>query len=398
MFISFFYLLRARGLPVSLNEWMTLMQALDSGLCRCSFTDFYYLCRSILVKSESDFDKFDVAFLEYFKELENFAAVPDELMQWLNDPVKLAEFAKKNQLDAYTGMSLEEILKLLDQRIKEQDSRHDGGSRWVGTGGQSPFGNSGHTSNGIRIGGKSVHRSALMVAGDRSYRDFRNDNTLDTRQFQMAFRRLRQFSSQLDGPKTEFNVEKTIDETCGDGGMLHLVFERPRQNSVKLLLLMDSGGSMYYYSRLSSMLFQAVEKSNHFKDVKVYYFHNCVYDHLYREPGCFYNDRIETEWVMKNLSSEYKLIFIGDAAMAPSELLERSNYYSGYTSSEPGIQWLRRLKMKYRHCVWLNPSPDWQWEDPYWGKTVRIIRDEIDMFPLSVDGLEMGMRKLLVNR
>ena len=165
MFISFFYLLRARGLPVSLNECMTLTQALDMGLCRCSFSDFYYLCRSILVKSESDFDKFDVAFLEYFKELENYAAIPDELMRWLNDPVKLAEFAKKNDLDAYTGMSLEEILKLLDERIKEQDSRHDGGSRWVGTGGQSPFGNSGFTSNGIRIGGESVHRSALMVAG-----------------------------------------------------------------------------------------------------------------------------------------------------------------------------------------------------------------------------------------
>ena len=132
MFISFFYLLRARGLPVSLNEWMTLTQALDMGLCRCSFSDFYYLCRSILVKSESDFDKFDVAFLEYFKELENYAAIPDELMRWLNDPVKLAEFAKKNDLDAYTGMSLEEILKLLDERLKEQDSRHDGGSRWTG--------------------------------------------------------------------------------------------------------------------------------------------------------------------------------------------------------------------------------------------------------------------------
>ena len=398
MFISFFYLLRARGLPVSLNEWMTLTQALDMGLCRCSFSDFYYLCRSILVKSESDFDKFDVAFLEYFKELENYAAIPDELMRWLNDPVELAEFAKKNDLDAYTGMSLEEILKLLDERLKEQDSRHDGGSRWVGTGGQSPFGNSGFTSNGIRIGGESVHRSALMVAGERTYRDFRNDNLLDTRQFQMAFRRLRQFSSQMDGPKTEFNVEKSIAKTCDEGGLLNLVFERPRQNTVKLLLLMDSGGSMYYYSRLSSMLFQAVEKSSHFKDVKVYYFHNCVYDNLYTEPDCYYSNRIGTEWVLRNLSSEYKLIFIGDAAMAPAELLERSYYYSSYSSSEPGIEWLRRLKRKYSHCIWLNPSPEWQWEDPYWGKTVRIIRDEITMFPLSVQGLEDGMKALLVNR
>ena len=238
-----------------------------------------------------------------------------------------------------------------------------------------------------------MHRSALMVAGERTYRDFRNDNLLDTRQFQMAFRRLRQFSSQMDGPKTEFNVEKSIAKTCDEGGLLNLVFERPRQNTVKLLLLMDSGGSMYYYSRLSSMLFQAVEKSSHFKDVKVYYFHNCVYDNLYTEPDCYYSNRIGTEWVLRNLSSEYKLIFIGDAAMAPAELLERSYYYSSYSSSEPGIEWLR-----YSHCIWLNPSPEWQWEDPYWGKTVRIIRDEITMFPLSVQGLEDGMKALLVNR
>ncbi|MBS4959759.1 MAG: VWA containing CoxE family protein [Clostridiales bacterium] len=400
MFSSFFYLLRAKGLTVSLNEWMTLIEALDQGLCSCSFSDFYYLCRMILVKSESDFDTFDIAFLEFFKDMEHYAQIPKDLMEWLNDPQKLAQFREKNKSDRYSDMSYEEIMRLLEERIQEQKERHDGGSYWVGTGGQSPFGNNGYTSNGIRVGGKTGMRTALTVAGDRKYKDFRNDNSLDDRQFQMAFRRLRQFSSKDSGPKTEFNVQASIDKTCENGGNLELVFDRPRINTVKVLLFMDSGGSMYYYSKISSMLFQAVSKSRHFKDIKVYYFHNCIYDRLYTDPSCIYRNSTPTEWVLKNISSDYKLIFIGDAAMAPHELLGHGyyTYRSGENNISTGLDYLHRFKKKYRKNVWLNPSPEREWYDDYWGQTVRMIMKEIPMYHLSVQGLEAAMKHLLVTK
>lgn len=398
MFTAFFYLLRSRGLKVSMNEWMTLMEALDKGLHQSSFTGFYYLCRSVLVKSEADFDKFDGAFLEFFKGVEFEGELPKELMDWLTNPKE----KPGDQFDMERAMQNEwlsqaEIQKMFLERLEEQKEEHNGGSYWVGTGGVSVFGNSGFSPRGIRVGGEGGKRRAFQVASERKFRDFRQDNTLDTRQFQMAFRRLRQFSAKAEDAKTEFDIDGTIRETCDNAGKLKVVYDRPRKNTVKVLLLMDSGGSMDYYSRLCSMLFQAVSKSSHFKDLQVFYFHNCIYSKVYTNPQLRPKSVIPTEWILKNLSSEYKVIIVGDAQMEPSELLDRSYYNYGARDNITGIEWLTRFREKYPHLVWLNPS-----ERPYWGgwwaKTYDIIRKDFDMYDLSIDGLNAALKKLMVNR
>lgn len=398
MFSSFFYLLRARGLDISLNEWMTLVEALDKGLSGASFTGFYYLCRGILIKSEGDFDKFDAAFLEFFKDLEFTEELPKELMDWLEKPKDAPgdsfdmERAEQNKF-----LSSEEIQKMFLERLQEQKEEHNGGSYWVGTGGVSVFGNSGYSPKGIRVGGESRHRTALQVAGDRKFRDFRSDNVLDTRQFQMAFRRLRQFSSRIDAPKTEFDIDSTIQETCNNAGKLKVVYEKPRKNTVKVLLLMDSGGSMDYYSQLCSSLFQAVSKSSHFKDLKVFYFHNCIYSKIFTEPTMRPRFAIDTNWILQNISSEYKVIIVGDAMMEPSELLYGSTYHYGARDEIAGIEWLTRFKEKYPHLVWLNPANRPAWSG-YWSQTYDIINKDFDMYKLSVLELEAALKKLLVAR
>lgn len=398
MFITFFYLLRARGLKVSLNEWLSLIEALDKGLCNASLLDFYHLCRSILVKSEVDYDKFDMVFAEYFHGIQSAEDIPDEFWKWLYEDVKTKDINDKNMLDDFL-LELEELQKRLKERIEEQKEKHDGGNYWIGTGGTSTMGYNGYHERGIRVGGEGRHKNAVQIAGERNFKDFRQDNILDTRQFQMAFRKLRQFSSRLDGAKTELDIEGTIDETCENAGNLKLVWERPRKNTVKLLLLFDSDGSMMPYSRLCSQLFQAVNKSNHFKDLKVYYFHNCIYENLYTDPYCRRGQWIDTEWVLSNLSSEYKVIFVGDGTMAPSELMSKGgNCYVGLYNEIPGIEWLKRFKKKYPKHIWLNPIPEQEWEYIYGSKTIMKIRELFPMYELTIDGLEAGIKKLLVSK
>ena len=398
MFSAFFYLLRARGLDVSLNEWLTLMEALEKGLAQSSLTSFYYLARAILVKSETEYDTFDGAFLEYFKDVEFYDEIPQELMDWLNNPKEKPNNYDYDQ-DMYNrSLSAETIQKMLMERLQEQKEEHNGGKYWVGTGGMSVFGNDGNATNGIRVGGVSRKLSALHVAGERQFKDFRNDTVLDSRQFQMAFRRLRQFSSRVDAPKTELDIDGSIDETCENAGNLKLVYQKPRQNTVKVLLLMDSGGSMDYYSSLCNSLFQAVRKSNHFKDLKVYYFHNCIYSKLYTDPYCMPGKWVDTEWVLNNISSDYKVIIVGDASMDPSELMGRSYYNYGARTDVPGIEWLHKFKNKYDKIVWLNPIVDTQWRTAYWLQTYNIIKEEFDMYPLTVKSLEKALKKLIVNK
>ena len=398
MFISFFYLLRARGLNVSLNEWLALIEALDKGLCKASLLDFYHLCRSILVKSETDYDKFDLAFAEYFQGVSTPEDIPEEIWKWLNENVKTRDLNDKSMLDDFV-LELEELQKRLQERIAEQKEKHDGGNYWIGTGGTSTMGYNGFHERGIRVGGESRHKNAVQVAGERNFKDFRQDNILDIRQFQMAFRKLRQYSSRLDGAKTELDIDGTIDETCDNAGNLKLVWERPRKNTVKLLLLFDSDGSMMPYSNLCSQLFQAVSKSNHFKDLKVYYFHNCIYEHLYTKPHCRRGEWIDTEWVLSNLSSEYKVIFVGDASMAPSELMSKGgNCFVGLYNEIPGIDWLKRFQKKYKKHIWLNPIPEREWEYTYGSRTLQKIKEMFPMYELTLDGLEAGIKKLLVSK
>ena len=389
------YLLRRRGLKVSLTEWMSLMEGLHKNLHGASFMGFYALCRALLVKSEADFDRFDRAFLEYFKDVPFEQEVSQELLDWLDKPETLANY-DPIQAAINAGLSEEEIEEMLRQRLREQTEEHNGGRYWVGTHGMSVFGNSGLSPTGIRVGGKSMYKRAFRVAGERRFRDFRGDNTLDTRQFQVALRHLRQYSGLVDLPPTEFDVDGTIRDTADSGGMLKVRYKRPRQNTVKVALLIDSGGSMDYYSRLCSALFQAVSKSRHFHDLRVYYFHNCPYARLYTEPTMDPFQRLETQWVLSNLSPEYKIIFVGDAQMAPYELTGGRRYNG--PGDDPlyrsGLGWLELIQTRFPRCIWLNPSPRPDW-GPYWTQTYDVIAGMFPMFPLTVDGLEEGMKKLL---
>lgn len=266
MFGSFFYLLRARGLKVSLSEWLTLVEAMDKGLIDTNFTQFYYLTRAILVKSEADFDRFDSVFMEYFKDVVvESEELPPELLEWLNNPAirkRGTDLPDTGRANMWKSFNEERIQKMFQERLAEQKEEHNGGAYWIGTEGASPFGNSGETLKGIRVGGVSRHRRAMSVAGERRYRDFRDDAGLDVRSFQTAFRRLRQFSNRVDVPRTELNIDATIGATCANAGHLKLVFDKPRKNTVKLMLLMDSGGSMDLYSGMCAALFQAVSRSN----------------------------------------------------------------------------------------------------------------------------------------
>ena len=395
MFEDFLYTLRRGGLKVSLTEWMSLMEALDKGLHRSSFTSFYYLCRCLLVKSEADFDRFDRCFLQYFRDVPFEGEVSQELLDWLDRPDVLSGYANWDEEQARLNelLSEEEIEKMLQERMREQNEEHNGGNYWVGTHGMSTFGNSGLSPKGIRVGGQGMHRRAFRVAGERKFRDFRKDNTLDTRQFQVALKRLRQYSGLVELPPTEFDVDNTIQDTAEKGGMLTVRYKRPRQNTVKVLLLMDSGGSMEYYGSLCSALFQAVNKSNHFKDLKIFYFHNCPYTRVYHEPTLDPNRASPVSWLLSNIPPEYKVIFVGDAQMHPYELLDP---FPVQREGEPvsGLDCLRRIRDRFRHAVWLNPGERPAWGEE-WTRTYDVIQDLFPMYPLTVEGLEQGMRKLL---
>ena len=396
MFLEFFNVLRLHGLKISLDEWLVLIDALNRGMAENSLMEFYYLCRNVLIKSETEYDKFDQAFAEYFKGIESVDEIPQELRDWLShDELErmledMPDWAKEYDLDT--------LRKMFRERLQEQTEKHDGGNYWVGTGGTSPFGHGGYNPAGIRVGGEGRHQSAIQIAGERNFRDFRQDNELDTRQFQMAFRKLRQFSSRVDAAKTELDIDATIDATCDNAGLLKLVYEKPRKNTVKLLLLMDSDGSMRSYSKLCSQLFQAVNQSTHLKDLKIYYFHNCIYDYLYTDPYIIDGRWIETDWVFRNLGSDYKVIIVGDAAMSSYELTARGGNINWYAwNNEPGIDWLKKFNRFYHKVIWLNPIKESRWTHAWGARTIQMVREIFPMFELTLNGLDKAIHKLLTN-
>ena len=398
MFASFFYLLRQRGLDVSLNEWLTLLQGMEQGLHRSSLTRFYQLCRAVLVKSEAEYDRFDQVFLEFFKDVPWQGELPEEVLQWLEHPKEdLGETVRRLRDLGMPEESLEELLRRLEERLKEQTEEHNGGNYWVGTQGRTPWGNSGWHPGGIRIGGQGRHRTAMTVAGERKYRDFRKDNTLDTRQFQMAFRLLRQLSVQADSNEKVLDVDGTIRDTCDNAGTLKVRYKTPRKNAVKVLLLMDSGGSMDYYAGLCSMLFQAATKSNNFKELHTYYFHNCVYSEVYTHPGLRWDSVVPTEWLLQNYDASYKVIIVGDGAMSPYELREPRYDWEKRTYGDSGLAWLERLRRHYPYLIWLNPEPMPARPD-YWSQTHWQLAQIFHMYDLSAEGLEQGMKRLMVRR
>lgn len=395
MFLTFFYLLRASGINVSLSEWLTLMEGLRMDLHDSTLSGFYTLCRSVLLHSEADFDRFDQVFLEFFKDVKHVDEVPPEMLKWLEHPE--LDLVELERLSEITGLSVEEIEKMFAERLKGQDAEHNGGRKWVGTGGFTPFGHRGKKLGGIRVGGKSNYRSAYRVAGERKYRDWRKDNTIDSRQFQMAFRSLRQLSSNSDEPKTELDIDTTIRKTCDNAGNLSIEFTRPRKNALKLMLLMDSGGSMDYYRELCSLLFQSVSKAGRFKDLKVYYFHNAPGKRLYLDPTLDWRNSVLTEWVMNNIPSDYKVIIVGDASMSMQELLPSYNWWKSDVPENSGLALLLDLKRRYPHLIWLHPQPSPAYSS-YWTQTFELLEKHFDMYQLSIDGMTKGMKKLMVRR
>lgn len=390
MFTDFFYLLRKRKVPVSITEWMTLMEALSQGLVT-NLDEFYYLARAVLVKSETYFDQYDVAFQEFFTGMEFPSDIQQQILEWLKDPVNRTELTEEERalLDM---MDFDKLLREFEKRMAEQTEQHDGGNYWIGRGGTSPFGHSGKHPAGIRVGGESRGRGAIQIASERKFRNYRGDITLDVRQIKMALRRLRHLNRI--GPEDELDLDRTIDATAKNAGDIDLKWMRSRKNAVKLLLLMDVGGSMEPFAETCGILFSAANTSSHFKDLQWYYFHNCIYDTLHRDIETRHEE-MSTEYLLRTLEPDYKVVLVGDARMAPQELYERWGAIYYYERNEtPGIIWLKRIADHFSHCVWLNPEGRSYWNHP----TVSLISKLFPMYELNLDGIGDSMRKLVSKR
>ena len=387
MLIDFFLHLKANRLPVSIKEFLALLEALQKHVIEHSLDDFYVLARAILVKDETHFDKFDRAFGEYFKGVEALPGmdvlIPEE---WLRQAVKKhlsdAERARLEKL------GWDKLMETFKKRLAEQKERHSGGSKWIGTGGTSPFGHGGTHPEGIRVGGRSENRSAVKVWEKREYRNLDDSVELGTRNIKIALRRLRRFARQ--GAPEELDLEGTIAGTARNAGWLDLQLRPERHNAVKVLLFLDIGGSMDDHVRVCEELFSACHSE--FKHLEYYYFHNCVYEFLWKDNRRRHSERIDTHDVLHKYGNDYKLIFVGDAAMSPYEILQPWGSVE-YNNAEPGATWLRRLTDTWPHAIWLNPESEHAWQ---YRQSTSLIHNLMGgrMFPLTLDGLERGMRLL----
>jgi uncharacterized protein with von Willebrand factor type A (vWA) domain len=378
MFVDFFYQLRDFGLKVTITEWLALVQALGGGHARADLNTFYHLARALLVKRESDYDAYDRAFAAFFAGIESTLNLSDELLDWLENPV-LPEIsdADRAKLKAF---DLDELHARFRELLERQKERHDGGNRWIGTGGTSPFGHGGEHPTGVRVGGSGGGRSAVQVAGSRRYRNLRSDRILDTRQIGVALRRLKRLDKD-DGPE-ELDLDDTIDHSARNGGEIELVFGPPRRNRIKLLLLMDVGGSMDPYTHLCERLFSAAHAANHFRKFEYRFFHNCVYERLFTDFEYFQYER--TGEVLKTLDHTWSAIFVGDAWMAPSELAHVGGAIDFHHHNRvAGLEWLKRIRARVPNSVWLNPEPRRRWHEP----TIRMIHRVFPMYELTIDGL-----------
>lgn len=387
MFINFFFNLKSNGVPVSLHEWLTLHRALALNLNDCSLTKFYHMARSILVKNEIHFDRFDIAFLDTFKDIETTDEMLEKILEGLKKvkELKLSE-EEKRQIEE---LDLDEVLKNFEKQLREGHYKeHVGGNKAIGTGGRSTQGAWGYNPAGIRIGqGESRHRRAIQIAEKRSFRNYSNNITLDTRQMKVALSHLR--SLLPIAPEEKLDLENTIDATCKNAGELEFIWQNREKKASKVVLLMDTGGSMTPYSTLVELLFSAA--SSQISRFKHYYFHNCVYQDLWTDMER--SESISTHDFLRNEDNDYKLILVGDAEMAPSELTWRNgaiDYW--YHNDTPGIVWLQRIRDKFKDSVWLNPLPARSWDYVH---TIRLIRDIFPMFELTLEGLDDGVRHLM---
>ncbi|HEY5926681.1 MAG TPA: VWA domain-containing protein [Kofleriaceae bacterium] len=387
MLIDFLYELRRRKIPVSTHEWNALMQAMALGLHESSLDGFYHLCRTLCVKDIAFYDAYDEAFLAYFKDVHTDALqLTEQLRAWLADP-KLLEGLTDEQREALQALDLEKLRELFEQRLKEQKERHDGGNRWIGTGGTSPFGTRGMNPTGMRVGGGGG-RSAMAVADQRLFKEYRRDVVLDVRQIDVALRGLRRLGRE--GAIEELDLDETIDQTCKNAGELEVIFRPPRRNRVKVLLLMDVGGSMDPHSELMSRLFTAASRTGRFAKFRSYYFHNCVYNSVYEDAQ--FRKGLPVADLLAHSDRDEKLVMVGDALMHPAELLDAGGSMYLYSQTRAsGIEWLRRLAHHFRSAAWLNPEPERFWS----GTTIEVIASVLPMFPLTLDGLAQSVRYLV---
>ncbi len=389
MLTNFFFHLRDNNLKVNIREHLTLLEALDKEVLAYSTEEFYFLSRAIYVKHEQNLDLFDRLFGQFFDgveqiQLEDFLKIDDSWL--LNKLLSELTDEEKEAIKAVGG--LEELLERLKKTLDEQKERHEGGSKWVGTGGTSPFGNSGNNPAGVRIGGKGGNKTAAKVWDKREFKNYDDNIELNTRNTQMALRRLRILTRE--GVEDELNLDETIDRTCNNAGYLDIKMQASKQNRVKILLLLDVGGSMDDFIEECSMLFSSAK--HQFKNLEFYYFHNCVYENLWKDNGRRYEDKISTWDVLNKYNKDYKVIFIGDASMSPWELSEPRGSVEHY-NAEAGTVWLERFRDKFPNLVWLNPINDGYWKYTH---TIQEIRKWSDnrMFPLTINGLEKAMKCL----
>jgi len=393
MLTDFFYTLRAAKLPVSVREYLTLLEALQTGVVgplnpeACSIDDFYFLARTTLIKDEKHYDKFDRAFAAYFHGVEQIADFSKEIpADWLRQTLErlLSEEQKANA----PRLEWDQLMEELRKRLEEQKERHEGGSKWIGTGGTSPFGHGGHNTQGIRIGGKGGGKSAVKVWEQRSYRDYDDTQELGTRNIKVALRRLRRFARE--GSDLELDLPDTIRATAANAGYLDIKMVPERHNHVKVLLLMDVGGTMDEHIQRVEELFSAVRAE--FKHLEFYYFHNCVYDYVWKNNRRRFAEKHPTWDVIRRYNKDYKLIFVGDATMSPYEILQPGGSVE-YNNEEAGAEWLQRLTHAFPKFAWINPEPQGVWQ---YRQSISIIQQLMSgrMYPLTLKGLEDAMRLL----
>ncbi len=389
LFLDFLYKLRAKGIRVATPEWLAFLRGVEKGLAAESLLGLYHLARATLVKSEALYDAYDLAFAEFFRNLQPPPGIAQKIEDWLAQGAAELDGATLEALLAGHGsaLDLEELIRRFEEKLRTQQERHDGGSEYIGTGGTSAFGRDGANPGGIRVGGAGGGRSAVKIAERRSFRDYRNDLTLDVRKVRVALRRLRDLAR--DGLEDELDLDSTISRTAKNAGELELSWRRPRRNRVRLALLMDTGGSMEPYARLSERLFSAATQEKHWKAFEPYYFHNCVYTYVYRD-GAF-REKVPVEKLLRDCDGDWKLVVVGDACMGMSELVARNGSIDWFERThEPGIEWLRRLSLHFRRAVWLNPMPRTAWDHP----TVRSVSVLFPMFELTVDGIDRAVKEL----
>lgn len=375
MFFLLFHNLRSQGINVGLSEWLLFLEGLKKELAIC-LRDLYGLGRTILCTSEAQYDSYDVAFTATFDGVELPEKISDQLLAWLREHIEteLGELVVPN-------IPIDKLWEEFYKRLQEQQEQHDGGDRWIGTGGKSPFGHSGRASHGIRVGGSSRNRSAVALAEERRWATYRTDTYLQTRDFQVALKALRKLTPEGEW---ELDVDRSIRKTVDNGGEIELEFRRNKINRVRLVLLMDSGGSMEPHAQLVERLFTAATDTKGFKSFEAWHFHNVPYGWLFRDLDSRY-ERVQIDNLLMDWTPQHRLVWVGDASMAPYELFTPT-----WKDGMSGLNWLEKIRRKCGYSIWLNPDPQRYWRHP----TVEAIGDVYPMFPLTVEGIRRGIKKL----